>query len=63
MLCGQRQQMSFTRGNPFAKEEDKTFSEVATSKFFPGPIPTLSWQMIDLWEAWKSCILQITKSI
>lgn len=30
---------------PFAeaiKEEDKTFSDVATSKFYPGPTPTLS---------------------
>lgn len=47
MLGGQRQQMSFIRGNPFVeaiKEEDKTLSSVATSKFYSAPTPTVSCQ-------------------
>ena len=54
MLCGQSQQMSFTRGNSCAeaiKEEDKILSDVATSKFYPGPTPTKACQMTDLGEA------------
>lgn len=42
MLGGQRQQMSFLRGNPFVeaiKEEGKTLSYVATSKFYPALLP------------------------
>lgn len=54
MLCGQSQQMSFTRDDSSAeasKEEDEILPDMATSAFYPGPTPTTSGQMTDPGEA------------